>query len=183
MLQLRTDKLEPHPIALKYRGMHDSEYSELLTGMRVTGYDKSRPIVTLDGQILDGIHRHKAAQELDLAYAVIEYDGIDPEEFVRACNLSRRHLSEFEQWEMKLTHNEALRSAKNIDTDQYNIGGALGEPAKKNMEQIAEELHSSASIGFAVKRIMNSNDDALARKGEGWRRQYNRSHYCFAIQQ
>jgi hypothetical protein len=86
--------MEAHEYANLFPMMTPAEYAALRDGMQANGYDNTSPIVTLNGRILDGRNRHKAAMELGVAPLLVEYEGNDPLGFVIRHNLNRRHLSE-----------------------------------------------------------------------------------------
>jgi len=52
------------------------------------------PVITLNGMILDGRNRYRAATELGISPAFAEYTGDHPLAFVIRHNLNRRHLTE-----------------------------------------------------------------------------------------
>jgi hypothetical protein len=50
--------------------------------------------IDVEGKILDGRNRYRAAQMAGVPYPTRTYDGDDPIGFVISMNLARRHLSE-----------------------------------------------------------------------------------------
>lgn len=82
--------MKAHPLAEIFPGMVRVEFVELLESIRRNGLIND--IVTYDGQILDGVHRHKACCELGIEPRFREYTGDDPIGHVVALNLERRHL-------------------------------------------------------------------------------------------
>jgi N6-adenosine-specific RNA methylase IME4 len=85
--------MKPHQYADLFPMMGEAEYAALLDSMR-SGYDETVPIVTYQGQILDGRNRYRAANELGITPPFTEYTGDDPLGFVIRHNLTRRHLNE-----------------------------------------------------------------------------------------
>jgi ParB-like chromosome segregation protein Spo0J len=85
--------MKPHQYADLFPMMGEAEYAALLDSMR-SGYDETVPIVTYEGQILDGRNRYRAANELGITPPFVEYTGDDPLGFVIRHNLTRRHLNE-----------------------------------------------------------------------------------------
>ena len=74
--------------------MNDEELSALVDDMKQYGYDETAPVITLDGKILDGRNRYKAAGLAGVSPVFAEYEGENPLEFVIRHNLKRRHLNE-----------------------------------------------------------------------------------------
>lgn len=72
--------------------MPDAELAHIVDDMKANGYDLSMPVITYEGQILDGRNRFKAADLAGVEPAFTEYDGDDALAFVIRHNLHRRHL-------------------------------------------------------------------------------------------
>lgn len=99
-------------------------------------------ITVLDGMVLDGWNRYRAASELDLPCPVREHDDADdPREFVKAQNKHRRHLS---------TGAWAL-----IEVKLYTWRPGPGRPGNSapgaELQKTSKEM--AASIGSGVRTI------------------------------
>ena len=86
--------MEAHPLAELFPPMSAEEFEGLKNSIRTRGYDKSEPVVTYEGQILDGRHRFRACLDLGLEAPTAAFSEPDPLLFVISKNLSRRHLDE-----------------------------------------------------------------------------------------
>ena len=89
-------------------------------------------IVNQDGIILDGHHRYKACQELGLEPKTIvrEFsDKLGEQLFVIDCNLTRRHLNNFQRTVL------ALKS-KSILTEIAKKNMSLGGKGSKDLENL-----------------------------------------------
>lgn len=84
--------MKVHPLCKAVPEMGDDEFDVLVADMKANGYDVRFPIVTLDGMILDGRHRYKAAAKAEVEPKVIEFKGSNPAAFVLRSN-KRRNLS------------------------------------------------------------------------------------------
>ena len=84
--------LEFHPLANIFPFMDKSEFAELVRDVEKNGV--LEPVWSFDGQIIDGRHRFKAAQQAGRDCPTREYTGNDPVSFVLSLNLNRRHLNE-----------------------------------------------------------------------------------------
>lgn len=80
-----------HPLAALIPPMSPDELEKLTADIAANGL--LEPIVTLEGQILDGRHRWRACQISGIECRFEEYTGPDPVAFVLSKNLHRRHLS------------------------------------------------------------------------------------------
>lgn len=83
--------MQQHALSKAFPAMTESEYSALLENIREHG--QRHPIITYQGQILDGFHRARACAELGKEPYLKEYGGNDPAGYVLSSNLHRRHLS------------------------------------------------------------------------------------------
>lgn len=88
----RSVPFKAHPLADLFPMMSADEMAALVEDVRERGVQ--RPIVLLDGMVLDGRNRYMAAREAEVGYRVVEFTGADPVGFVISENLRRRHLTE-----------------------------------------------------------------------------------------
>ncbi len=79
-----------HPLAQIFPLMEGVSFRDLVEDIRVNGLRE--PVVLLDGKILDGRNRYRAAQAAQIGARFRTYDGKDPLAFVISANLHRRHL-------------------------------------------------------------------------------------------
>ena len=84
--------MKVHPLCKAVPEMGDDEFDVLVADMKANGYDVRFPIVTLDGMILDGRHRYKAAAKAEVEPKVVEFKGSNPAAFVLRSN-KRRNLT------------------------------------------------------------------------------------------
>lgn len=85
--------LPVHPLADLIPEMSADEYGELLDSLRAYGYQPHQPVLTFEGQVLDGRHRQRACAELGIEPRYAEYEGDSPEEYILLANVHRRHLT------------------------------------------------------------------------------------------
>ena len=73
------------------------EYARLRDGMKKHGYDKHHPIVLYNKRIVDGRARYRAATELKIKPAFIDFEKVagnrDLRTYILHQNLNRRALS------------------------------------------------------------------------------------------
>ena len=81
-----------HPACLLFPRLNDEDLQALADDIRQNGL--LNPIVTLDGQILDGRNRLAACKIANVKPRFVEWDGEgSPLSWVVAINLMRRHLT------------------------------------------------------------------------------------------
>lgn len=81
-----------HPLADLFPMIEGAAFTALCDDVRANGVQ--RPIVLLDGHILDGRNRYLAAREVGCGYKVTDFVGSDPVKWVISENIHRRHLTE-----------------------------------------------------------------------------------------
>ncbi|WP_436309040.1 hypothetical protein [Variovorax sp. LjRoot130] len=84
-------RLQPHALCAAFPDMDAADYTFLKEDVAANGVRQA--IVLLDGQILDGRHRYRAAMELDMGCPCTIFAGKDPQQFVVSANAARRNLS------------------------------------------------------------------------------------------
>ena len=86
--------MKSHKFADIFPMMNEDDFNNLKKDIKEKGFDKNRPIILYEGEILDGRNRYQACQELDIKPIFIDYNGNDPLYYVISNNLNRRHLNE-----------------------------------------------------------------------------------------
>lgn len=152
-----------HPLAKLFPPMTDSEFSELVAHMKVSG--QQSPIVTLDGMILDGHHRFKACQKLNLKPIFRELDFLeDPLLFVIGANMRRRHLTE-SQKAMVAAEIEGMKHGGDRTSDRQVVPGPLDrKPVTR--QQAADSVgvsFSSVTRAARIKREAPEKVEAIKR--------------------
>ncbi len=82
---------QPHPLAEMLPVMGGNEYLALKSDIQTHGVHES--IKLYQGMILDGRHRFRACQELDIPPKIEQWTGTDARQYVLSINLKRRHLT------------------------------------------------------------------------------------------
>jgi len=86
-------KLKHHPLSALVEFGAGIDLDALAADMRENGYDEDKPIILLDGMILDGRHRHKAAIMAEVEPSWRKFTGKDPISYAME-KLRRQHLTE-----------------------------------------------------------------------------------------
>jgi hypothetical protein len=91
--------------------MDEADFCNLKSDIEANG--QRRPVLLLDGQILDGRHRARACEELGLQTRYETWSGPDPVGFVLSENLHRRHLTPSQKAMIAAKFIEPYRDAAN----------------------------------------------------------------------
>ena len=145
-----SDAFQRHELSAIFGDMPDPDYKSLLESVQRDGFIEN-VIKLLDGAILDGWHRYRAAQDLNLLRKLRfqvwnpdeDRDG-DPKAFVLARNIERRHLGASQRAQIAVVFNE-----------RFGHGGdrskSSNEPLKTQEELAAQANVSKSSIKRAVQ--------------------------------
>jgi hypothetical protein len=79
-----------HRFAKYFPLLEGAEFDLLVADIKANG--QLEPIVTYQGEILDGANRWRACEKLGVAPATREYTGDDPLSYVVSVNIRRRHM-------------------------------------------------------------------------------------------
>lgn len=82
--------MKAHKLARLFPEIPEDEFDNLVEDVKAKGCFE--PVVTYQGEVLDGWHRWKACQKAGVEPALKEYKGADPLGYVISKNLMRRHL-------------------------------------------------------------------------------------------
>ena len=84
--------MKVHELAKYFPILEGEEFDLLVQDIREHG--QLEPIVTVKGEILDGVNRYRACQQLGIEPITEEYQGDDALSYVISLNIRRRHLTE-----------------------------------------------------------------------------------------
>ena len=139
--------LKRHPLSAIFGDMPDSDFQSLLSSVESDGFIE--PVIRIyEGQILDGWHRYRAAQELGIIRKLrfrewnedSHRDG-DPKVFVLARNIERRHLNAAQRAQIAVTFNERFGMGRPTDLQKVHQNGEL---------KTRSELATEANVGTST---------------------------------
>lgn len=119
--------MKVHELANIFPSMEEDEFRVLRDDISENG--QQVPIVTYNGKIIDGKHRHKACLELGIEPIMEEYEGGNPLAFVIGANLARRHLS---------SSQKAMIAAKLVTTTWG--GDRFGDKEEVTTEMVSQSM-------------------------------------------
>jgi N6-adenosine-specific RNA methylase IME4 len=155
-----------HPLCTLFPPMDAETFKAFVQDVADNGLRE--PIVTLDGQVLDGRNRQAACAELGLVADLVEYDGDDPLAFVLSKNLARRHLSESQRamvaaqlvnWEKGVNQHSA--GSANLQTRQAARALSISERAVAAARAIRRDGAASLIDAIRDGRVTVHAGDAL----------------------
>jgi hypothetical protein len=152
--------LERHPLSAAFPDLNDEEFQALKESIKNNG--QREKIVTFEGKILDGWHRHKACIELgiDPKFGVFTGNAID---CVLDKNLLRRHLTP-SQRAMALATCNAWRGIGSNQHDQlsYQYDTSL------SVRKLADKANVSKVTAQRAKVIrVRGNEELQQRVRDG----------------
>ena len=146
--------LKRHELSGIFGVMPETDFQSLLESVQTDGFID--PIIRIhEGHILDGWHRYRAAQELNLIRRLRfrewredrDEDG-DPKAFVLARNIERRHLSPQQRGQIVVAFNNRFGQG-NIKAQRADSDSPNGEP--KTRQELAKEAGvSTRTIDRAI---------------------------------
>lgn len=148
-------------LCLAFPEMSPEEFSELVTGMKTNGFDKSDPIITFNGEIVDGRNRYNGAQAAGVKPVYQKFKGKEKDllDFVERKNLFRRNLNISQRAmiaaalteirNMPVTVEQAAKKT-GVSVDSVNVAKKI----KKKSNKLAEQVKSGKkTLNEAEKQI------------------------------
>lgn len=162
--------MEVHEAAKIMPAMTDGQYAELKADIEKHGLRE--PVVLYEGKILDGRHRWRACEELDIKPDTMQIDAFsisgDPYAYVISVNVHRRHFTESQR--AMLGANLVEHYAKEAKARQAAAGGAEPGSASGNVagsagearEQAAEVVNVGARTMQKAVNVVNDGAKVVA---------------------
>ena len=136
-----------HTLAAAFPPLSDAEYAALKASIAEVGL-LSPVLLTDDGQLLDGVHRRRACQELGVPCGyTYPHDGQDPIALVIAANNARRHM----------TTDQKARVAARLAT--YGSGG---DRDQKRKNALLTQEDAAAAMGVSRRTVQQAAKAATA---------------------
>ena len=149
-----------HKLSAAFPSMTPAEFEALVIDIRDHG--QRDPIITYQGQILDGMHRYRACLECGKEPWIKPepYSGIDPAGWVLSRNLHRRHMSASQRAGAIVACNEW----RHRGGDQKAIGNVAD--CSQTSAQLAETAQVSERLIVDAKTAHKAGFSEAMRKGE-----------------
>ncbi|WP_114814593.1 ParB N-terminal domain-containing protein [Paraburkholderia kururiensis] len=177
--------LELHPLCSLFPPIEGIEFEALKADIEANGLQ--RPIVVLDGMILDGANRYRACLEAGVEPVTVSYAGSDPLQFVLSENLHRRHLTPGQHaaivaaatdWIEAEAHGGDRKSSKcnvaprSTSADRAAQSGAsvrtqkmADKVARRDPELVKRVAHGEISLPQAARQVEQGHRSAGRQSG------------------
>ena len=164
--------LERHELSAIFGDMPDADYKSLLESVEKDGFMDPK-IKLLDGKVLDGWHRYRAGKELNLLRKLKfqqwdEKDNGDPQAFVLARNIERRHLNASQRAQIVVSFNQRFRQGVDprslkSPNDDFNLEAA---PVPKTREELAKKAGVGTSTIDRAVSVEKAGESEKVIAGE-----------------
>lgn len=150
--------MKPHKLAKYFPLLEGEEFDLLVQDIQENG--QLEPIVTVNGEILDGVNRYRACQKLGIEPVTVAYEGDDPLSYVISLNIRRRHLSESQRamlaTEMLPEFEVALEEQRRERISHYRQTGETmvdGPSSELSRDKAAKQFGVSGPTVQRAKRV------------------------------
>jgi len=161
------ETLEPHRLATLFPMAGPDTHRGLVQSMRDEGFDAGQPIVLLEGLILDGRNRYRAALDAGVEPVFVEFEGNNPLALVMRRNLHRRHLTPSQRAMVALEVEELAAAGARERMAAGGRGGTDATPSRAR-DLAAEAVGVSPRIISSAKKLANEAPELAdaVRRGE-----------------
>jgi hypothetical protein len=143
------NEMKAHRLAKYFPILEGEEFKMLVEDIRKNG--QLEPVVTYNGEILDGINRARACEVIGIEPKTEEYTGDDPLSYVVSINVRRRHMD---------TSQRAMLATEMLPEFTLQAKDRLSKTASVN----AKAKRPEGSTGFVSTG--GSVDPGLGWRGE-----------------
>lgn len=161
--------MKPHPAANLFPRMTEAELAELVEDIRGVGL--LEPIVTHNGEVLDGINRLRACELAGVQPRYREWDGEggSPVAFVLSHNLQRRHLTASQRAAVAV---ESLPLFEKEARERMLAGKLVSDPVAnvhqgRSNEQAAELTGAGARYVSEAKAVKEADPELFEKVKAG----------------
>lgn len=164
--------MKAHRLAKYFPILEGEEFDLLVEDIEKNG--QLEPIVTVNGEILDGVNRYRACQQLGIDVIVEEYTGDDPLGYVVSINIRRRHMDENQRSMLSVEmlpeyEKEAKqRQGRKIDLTSAPDGAEVSQKDHRAVDDAAKQFGVSPRRVQRAKRVKEKRpekvDDIIAGK-------------------
>ena len=142
-------KLKQHTLSAAYPAMQSHEYEALKSSIKNIGVQV--PITLFEGEVIDGWHRYKAANELGMKCPSEPLGDVDPQDFAKSQS-ARRSLTQAQN-AVAITAIYSWMPATTSNKNVTQIGGAAAAPPPKTNTELAEMAGTSVRTIQQAKTV------------------------------
>lgn len=154
--------MKAHRLAKYFPILEGEEFQMLVEDIRKNG--QLNPIVTYKGEILDGINRYRACEELGIDPLTEDYTGDDPLSYVVSINIRRRHMTESQRAALgteMLPEFEA--EAKERKATRDAVTGVFKPTSSKDEEGLIFNHQGYASSSVQAAKVFGVSGPTMQR--------------------
>lgn len=141
------------------------DFERLKSDIEANGFDKSQPITTYEGEILDGWNRLKACQELTIAPVFTKFNGSDVDAIAFVMRTNKRRNLNSGQWATIAAEAEELIAAiaENVEKDRREKIPENNGQKQKPKETTGKKISRSSTpeeegkTAAKVAEVFNTN--------------------------
>lgn len=152
------EEYSAHPLALLFPALDEDAFAGLCADIDKNGL--IHPIVVLNDQILDGVHRYLACLKTGVAPMIHKFTGSNPAAYVLSANLHRRHLNLTTVQKRQLI-GQVLKESPELSDRQV---GKITKTDGKTVASERAELESRAEIRTSKTRTDTKGRKSPAKK-------------------
>jgi len=137
--------------------MLENDYENLKQDIKVNGYDNTMPITLFQADIIDGWHRYKACQELQIKPVFVDFKGSETEaiEFVMRTN-KRRYLTS-SQWACIAVEAEYIINVIKAEAKARQIASLKQNKKDDTVVELIPERTDTKRTNEVVADMFNTN--------------------------
>lgn len=151
-------ELEFHPLANIFPLIEGAEFDALVADVKLNGVQQA--IILLDGKILDGRNRYRAATKAGIEFHSANFDGDDALGYVVSLNLHRRHLDEGQR--ATVAAKLANMQSGGTGANQHNGSRSANLQSSVSQSEAAEKLNVSTRSVASAKSVIDAVEDKKA---------------------
>ena len=155
------NEMKRHPLSSAFPDMSKRDFEELVHDIATQGL--LRPVIVLDGMVLDGWHRYRACLKANREPFFEVFRGDDPVSFAISMNIHRRNLTVSQR---AVAIVACATWAGSGDNQHTKGGGEAAAPPRKTVREMAEEAGTSERTIQQVKRAQEAGLGEAIRDGE-----------------
>jgi hypothetical protein len=165
------NKLEAHELSTIFPEASPEDYGSIRKNIRQHGFDGNQPIVLLDGKILDGRTRYKAARDEKIPEDEIptrRFKGGDPLEFIFTHNLARRHMTPSQKAAAAAKLVETMKEFEKAEKEAAKAKNKkVKRPKGEKVIKAAKMTGASPRAVAAAKKLQEQDPEKFAEVAAG----------------
>jgi hypothetical protein len=157
---------EFHPLADIYPMMDAEKFAELCEDIRTNGFNPKQPIWLYENKVIDGRNRYKACKEVNAEGVFARMPkNIDPEDFMREQNTTRRHQSNAEL--ERIERGRAERIKKRLAQGQSTRTVAQAEGCSQTTVQRVKNKSANVDEKKTTEKSKNTEKSGVSGEPSG----------------